>query len=43
MEHSNNTQQHNLGTWAFLKPGWWIVHLIGVAVLVWLAMQVFAY
>lgn len=35
--------RHDLGTWAFLRPGWWVLHLIATAVIVWLAVQLFVY
>lgn len=28
----------NLGTWAFLRPGWWILHIAGIALIFWLGM-----
>ena len=34
IEHLNR----NMGTWGFLRTGWWIVHLAGIALLFWLGM-----
>ncbi len=34
IEHLNR----NMGTWGFLRTGWWIVHLVGIALLFWLGM-----
>ncbi len=29
---------HPLGTWAFLRPGWWILHIAAIALIFWLGM-----
>ncbi len=28
----------NLGTWGFLRTGWWIVHITAIALIFWLGM-----
>ena len=28
----------NLGTWAFFRPGWWILHIAAIALIFWLGM-----
>jgi hypothetical protein len=34
IEHLNR----NMGTWGFLRTGWWAVHISGIALLFWLGM-----
>lgn len=29
-------------TWEFARPGWWAVHLLGAALLVWIGMELAA-
>jgi hypothetical protein len=28
----------NMGRWGFLRTGWWVVHISGIALLFWLGM-----
>ena len=28
----------NLGTWAFLRAGWWVLHIGAIALIFWLGM-----
>ncbi|MGM9524752.1 MAG: hypothetical protein ACI3U1_00630 [Peptococcaceae bacterium] len=37
MDEIQKVDRH-LGTWAFLRPGWWIVHIAGIAFIFWLGM-----
>ena len=33
----------NLGTWAFFRPGWWILHIAAIALIFWLGMWMAGY
>ncbi len=28
----------NLGTWGFLRTGWWVLHIAAIALIFWLGM-----
>ncbi len=28
----------NLGTWSFLRTGWWVLHVTAIALIFWLGM-----
>ena len=40
MDHTNHLDDNDrhLGTWAFLRPGWWIVHVAAIVLIFWLGM-----
>ncbi len=40
MNHTDqlNNDDRHLGTWAFLRPGWWIVHVAAIVLIFWLGM-----
>lgn len=40
MDHTDhiNSDDRHLGTWAFLRPGWWIVHVAAIVLIFWLGM-----
>lgn len=37
MDQIGKNDRH-LGTWAFLRPGWWILHIAAIALIFWLGM-----
>lgn len=37
MDQLDKIDRH-LGTWSFLRPGWWILHVAGIALIFWLGV-----
>ena len=33
---SDNVRNYDLGTWGFLKTGWWVLHVVGIALFIYI-------